>query len=238
MEERTYGQYCPVARASEILAMRWTPIIVRNMLLGCETFSEIRDGAPGIPKSLLAQRLRMLERFEIVERTPAPVGRGSRYSLTKAGRELEPVVQAMGDWGARWLDIAPHHIDAGVVLWGMCRALEPEELPQKRMVVQFDLRSPKERMWIVAQPPRAEVCMTPPGYEEDLVVTTDANTLADWHLGRISLGQATKAGRMKVNGPTHLIRELSAWGMRGLAAYPPPAPEKRRVQRAVASART
>jgi DNA-binding HxlR family transcriptional regulator len=229
-EPHTYGQYCPVARASEILAMRWTPIIVRNMLLGCETFSEIREGAPGIPKSLLVQRLRMLETYDVVERTPAPNGRGSRYVLTEAGRELEPVVDAMGDWGARWLDIAPHHIDAGVVLWGMCKGIDPEELPENRVVVRFELPDlPERRMWIVAQPPAAEVCVTPPGYEEDLVVRTDTETLADWHLGRISLVQATKTGRMKVEGLSYLIRELSRWGMRGLAGYPPPARKKGRT---------
>jgi DNA-binding HxlR family transcriptional regulator len=229
LEERTYGQYCPTARASEILAMRWTPIIIRNMLLGCETFSEIREGAPGIPKSLLVERLRMLETFEIVERTPAPGRRSHRYTLTECGREREPVIDAMGNWGARWLDIAPHHIDAGVVLWGMCRALDQTDLSEERIVVQFELPDlPEKRMWIVAQRPRAEVCMTPPGYEEDIVVKTDSNTLADWHLGRISMGQATKAGRMNVEGPTHLVREISRWGMRGLAGYPPPARKKRR----------
>jgi DNA-binding HxlR family transcriptional regulator len=223
---RSYGQYCPVARASEILAMRWTPIIVRNMLMGCETFSEIREGAPGIPKSLLAQRLRMLESFEIVERRSGG-GRGSRYVLTKSGRELQPVVDAMGDWGARWLDVAPHHIDAGIVLWSMCKLLEPDELPQRRLVVQFEISdAPDRRMWIVAAPPEAEVCTTPPGFDEDLVVKTDTETLGDWHLGRISLGQAMKSRRLSVTGPRHLIRELSGWGMRGLADFPPPAPER------------
>src|SRR3954452_8425151 len=90
VEPRTYGQHCPVARATEILAMRWTPIIVRNLLLGCETFGQIQEGAPGIPRTLLSQRLRLLERHGIVERDPGPPA--PRYRLTEAGRELEPVV--------------------------------------------------------------------------------------------------------------------------------------------------
>ena len=83
MEVRTYGQYCPVARATEILAMRWTPIIVRNLLLGCETFGELMDGAPGIPRTLLSSRLELLEQYGVIERVPS--GRGSRYLLTEAG---------------------------------------------------------------------------------------------------------------------------------------------------------
>lgn len=218
--------------------MRWTPIIIRNLLLGCETFSQIRDGAPGISRSLLAQRLRLLETYEIIERHRGPNGRGTRYRLTPAGEELQGVVDAMSFWGARWLDIAPHHIDAAVVLWGMCRLLEPEQLPEQRLVVQFEIAdAPHQRMWIVAQRPRAEVCVTPPGYEEDLLVHTDTEALANWHLARISLGQAIHSRRMTVKGPRHLVREFSEWGMRGLAAYPPPAPEKLRRRGAPSNAR-
>src|SRR3954454_15282212 len=97
---RTYGQYCPIARGSEIFAERWTPIIVRNLLMGCETFTEIQRGAPGIPRSLLAQRLALLERHGIVERHPNVNGRGSRYGLTETGAELAPVCFALGEWGA------------------------------------------------------------------------------------------------------------------------------------------
>src|SRR5262245_31450231 len=115
-----YGQYCPITRASEILATRWTPVIVRNLVLGCETFSEIAEGAPGLPRSVLSDRLRMLERYGLVERTPA-----RRYRLTSAGEELEDVLLAMGNWGARWLELsAPEDLDAHVVLWSMCRLMQ------------------------------------------------------------------------------------------------------------------
>lgn len=236
MELRSYGQYCPLARAAEILAMRWTPIIIRNLLLGCETFSEIREGAPGIPKSLLAERLRLLESHAIVERRPGPDGRGWRYALTEAGRELRAVTAAMEVWGERWLEIAPHHLDAHVVLWSMCRLLEPEELPDERMVVRFEFAdAPKERIWIVARSPRAEVCVTPPGFEEDLLVRTDSATLASWHMAKISLGQAIHNRRLEVEGPRHLVRRLSEWGMRGVPR-PASGPGRRGGARAQAAA--
>ena len=113
---RTYGQYCPIARAAEILAVRWTPLILRNLLLGSTTFGQIADGAPGIPRSLLASRLRELERAGVVESRPNERGRGSRYGLTKAGEDLGGVMLAMGSWGERWLELAPEHLDPGVVL--------------------------------------------------------------------------------------------------------------------------
>ena len=130
------GQYCPVARATEILAMRWTPIIVRNLLLGCETFSQLQDGAPGISRTLLSRRLDLLEHYGIVERLPGP-----RYRLTPSGRDLEPVVDALGTWGARWLEVAPQHLDAHVVLWSLCRLTQAEDMPAHRLVIRFELRT-------------------------------------------------------------------------------------------------
>jgi DNA-binding HxlR family transcriptional regulator len=222
VEVRTYGQYCPVARATEIFAMRWTPIIVRNLLLGCETFGELQDGAPGISRTLLSRRLDLLEHYGVVERTPAANGRGSRYRLTPSGRELESVVDALGTWGARWLELAPEHLDAHVVLWSLCRLAEPDEVPGRRLVIRFDLRDgPRRRIWVVLCPPDSEVCIKPPGFDEDLVVTTDCEWLAKWHMGRISLGQAMHDGVITVQGPRHLVSTLSGLGLSRFADVEP-----------------
>ena len=217
MEVRTYGQYCPVARATEILAMRWTPIIVRNLLLGCETFGQLQDGAPGISRTLLSRRLDLLEHYGVVERLPGP-----RYRLTPAGRDLEPVVDALGTWGARWLEVAPQHLDAHVVLWSLCRLTEREDMPARRLVIRFELSDgPKRRIWVVLCPPDSEVCVKPPGYAEDLVVETASEWLAKWHMGRISLGQAIHDGLITVHGPAHLVHALAGLGLSRFASVQP-----------------
>jgi DNA-binding HxlR family transcriptional regulator len=217
VELRTYGQFCPVARASEILAMRWTPLIVRNLLLGAETFGELQDGAPGIPRTLLSQRLRLLEQYGIVERLA-----GRRYGLTPAGRELEGVVDALGVWGSRWLELAPQHLDAGVVLWSLCRQAAPEAVPGRRLVIRFDVADDaRRRYWVVLEPPASEVCVRPPGYDEDLVVSTTSEWLAKWHMGRVSLGDAMHEGVMRVSGPPHLIRALASLGISKFASVEP-----------------
>ena len=209
MDVRTYGQYCPIARASEILAMRWTPIIVRNLLLGCETFSQLQEGAPGISRTLLSRRLDLLEHYGIVERLPGP-----RYRLTPSGRDLEPVVDALGTWGARWLEVAPQHLDAHLVLWSLCRLTQAEDMPAHRLVIRFELRDgAQRRIWVVLCPPDSEVCVKPPGYDEDLVVETGCEWLAKWHMGRISLGQAMHDGLISVQGPSHLVNALSRLGL-------------------------
>lgn len=210
-----YGQYfCPVTRASEIFATRWTPIIVRNLLLGCSTFSEIQEGAPGIPRSLLTERLRQLEHAGVIERRPKPTGRGSLYEMTDLGRDLQSVCEALGVWGARWLEATPVGVDPSVLLWAICKNLDRDRLPEGRVVIRVSLRdAPKQPYWLLVERPEPEVCNKyPPGLEEDLFITSDTESLAKWFMGRLSLGQAMHAGVITIEGPRQLIREFSKWG--------------------------
>ena len=204
---RTYGQrYCPVARASELFAERWTPIIVRNLLLGCGTFGELLEGAPGLSRSVLTQRLRQLERHGVVTRE------GRRYALTEAGAELSAVIDALGTWGARWLEAAPKELDPGIVLWAVAKCMDRSALPEEQVVVRFDLRGRRERFWLLVRQPEPELCRTHPGFDEDLVVTTDAAGLGSWHMGRVSLRQAVADGLLAFAGPPRLVRAFRAWG--------------------------
>ena len=167
---RTYGQFCPVARTSELLAERWTPIIIRNLLNGCRTFTEIRQGAPGIPTALLTKRLDTLERYGIVERERIPSARGWSYRLTEQGQDLKAVCDAMGQWGARWLEIEPHHTDPAYVLWATTKLVDVEKLPDRTVVVRFELRDrPGDSYWLLLRKPTPELCTKGTGYVEDII---------------------------------------------------------------------
>lgn len=212
---KSYDQYCPIARAAEILATRWTPLILRNILLGSRTFTEIADGVPGIPRSLLTSRLRELERTGVVERRPHPHGRGATYLPTEAGEDLRGVMLALGSWGERWMELAPEHLDPGVVLNSWVRwYLAADELPAERIVVRFDFpdRTRKSnQLWILFAGQRTEVCRTFPGYAEDVVVTIDSRTLSEWHLGRVAWTDAVRNGRITVSGPVRYATALPTW---------------------------
>jgi len=207
-----YGQYCPVALGAEVFAERWTPIIIRNLMIGCEKFGEILDGAPGLPRSVLSQRLRRLETHGVITRKPGQGG--PVYQLTEAGRELGDVCLALGAWGARWREVLPAHIDPYLALWMLARLIEPASLSRDRIVVRFDLtdRSKPNRYWVVASRRGNEVCVSHPGFDEDAIVTTDAQWLVRWHSGAASLAAAQKAGGMAVAAPPWLTRTLSEWG--------------------------
>jgi len=207
---QTYGDFCPLSRAAEIYATRWTPLIVRNLLYGCRTFTEIRDGLPGISRSVLTQRLRMLEHHGIIERDGAVA-----YRLTPAGQELEEISDVLGRWGERYLDMAPQHYDAGPVLWNFCKHVAPDELPDDRLVFVFDVKDDR-RYWLLLHRPAPEICFKPPGYDEDLVLSTTSEWLTKWHVGRLSLGDALSAGVMQIKAPLHLERMLATMGGRGV----------------------
>ena len=218
---RTYGQYCPIARGAEIFAERWTPLIIRNLYLGCGGFSEILEGAPGLSRTLLSQRLKQLERLGVVASVRRPKGRGHHYALTSAGRELFTVCQSLGEWGARWLEIAPEHFDPFVALWSMCNALSRDRLPHGRVVIRFEFtgRPRRERYWLLIERGDTEICRTSPGLDEDLCITAEADAFVRWHAGQVSWAQATREARIQLEGPASLVRAFPTWNRRSLFAH-------------------
>jgi DNA-binding HxlR family transcriptional regulator len=224
---KSYGQYCPIARTSELFAERWTPIIVRNLAAGCRTFTQLREGAPGIPKALLAERLALLERYHVVVSVPQSKGRGSVYELTESGRELKRVCDAMGEWGSRWLEIEPRHLDPAYVLWATCRLVDLDTIPPAGVVVRFDLRDqPERRFWMLLKHPRAELCVAYPGQAEDLIVTTDSETLVQWNLRRVTFQEVVRTGRCRLEGPPALVRAFPSWMRPSPFAHVSPAPSR------------
>ncbi len=208
-----YGQYCPVSKGAEVFAERWTPLVVRNLFVGCHSFNEIHEGVPRMSRTLLAQRLRSLEREGVVDRRPNPRGRGWLYFLSPAGDELTRVCIELGNWAARWLTLRPEDMDPRVVLWGWKKFVDPGRLPPRRVVVRFDLRDwRKEHFWLLLQRPEVELCAHNPGFEEDIVVATDCETLALVHMGRMSMAEASRRGRWRMDGPRDLVRAFPTWG--------------------------
>lgn len=212
---RNYGQFCPIARGSGILAERWTPIIMRNLLLGCRTFNQIAAGAPGLSRALLSRRLHELARAGLVEIRPKPDARGSLYEPTRAGRELWPVLQALGSWAQEWMEVTAEQADPDMVLWSWCRSyLRRDRLPERRVVVRFELPAAgrPRRLWLLIERREGEICNFDPGFGEDLVVQVhDPLAFARWHLGLTEWGMALRAGAIRVDGPRELRRALPTW---------------------------
>lgn len=213
----TYRQYCPIARTSEILAERWTPLVIRNLMLGAKTFTELARGLPTMSRSMLAKRLKDLERSGVIRSARKPDGNGSTYHLTEAGADLAAVITAMGEWGDRWLEVTSEHSDPGFALWAWCQAqLDRSKLPDRRTVVAFVF--PEEpptnrRYWLLADDGDAEICYSEPGGHIDLHVTARSIPFVEWHRGVVSWTAALRAGDITVTGARALARSIASWNL-------------------------
>jgi DNA-binding HxlR family transcriptional regulator len=209
-----YGQYCPVSLGSEVLADRWTPLILRELVLGSTRFNDIERGLPGISRTLLAQRLGHLERRGVLERRPARAGRGSEYHLTPAGRDLESVIMAIGEWAVRWLyaEPEPAHVDPIALTWWMHRRVATERLPDRRVVIEFDYRgADPTTIWLVLDRGEPSVCVKHPGFDSDVRVVTDPTAFMRVFSGIESLADARRRGAVTIEGPTALTRSFGSW---------------------------
>jgi DNA-binding HxlR family transcriptional regulator len=209
-----YGQYCPIARASEILGDRWTLLIVRDLLLGKRHFNDLERGLPGISRGLLAERLHRLQKMGVIERHPTGRGRKTEYYLTKAGEELQPIVDVLTVWGARWAFGEPEEeeLDPVLLMWWMRDRVYVDQLPRERIVVQFDFRgAKKETFWLILAVEDVSVCLTHPGFEVDVLVTADLSTFYQVWLGRISYAEALRERKVEVEGIPAFVRNFSYW---------------------------
>ncbi|GJM39284.1 MAG: transcriptional regulator [Acidimicrobiales bacterium] len=211
----TYQQYCPIARATEILAERWSLLIVRNLMFGATTFSAIAQGVPTMSRSMLTKRLRELERAGVITANAKPNGRGSVYGLTDAGADLVEVVDSLGRWAETWVEVLPEHADPGFALWAWCMVqLNREALPAGRLVVAFefpDQRPGNRFFWLLIHNGTAEVCATDPGGEAELRIVAQSPAFVDWHRGARSWAQALRSGDITITGKRALARVFPTW---------------------------
>ena len=216
-----YGQFCPVALASEVFAERWTPLIIRELVAGRHRFNELQQGVGGISQSLLVRRLRTLEEANIIERAPNPDGRGSEYHLTPQGAELEGVLDRMAIWAQRWLELREDCLDAAAIMQALHMHLRRDALPIGPNVVRFEFTDAGQRLyWMLLRRPDAELCFHDPGRETDLVVTADIEALTRVFLGRMTLSGARAEGRIELDGPRDLVAAFPRWlGLSRFAPY-------------------
>jgi len=211
----SYRQYCPVARATEIVAERWTLLIVRNLLFGAETFTAIARGVPTMSRSMLVRRLSELERAGVISVTPKTSGQGSRYRLTDAGRDLLAVIDELGDWAERWVDVLPEHNDPGFALWAWCQVqLAHSRLPAGRVVVHvaFPDQPPGNRdFWLLIAQEHGELCLKDPGGDPDLRVVARSADFVAWHRGALDWREAVRSGGIAVYGDPALARAFPTW---------------------------
>jgi DNA-binding HxlR family transcriptional regulator len=207
-----FVQYCPIAIAADVIGDRWTPLVLRELLLGSTRFNEIHRGIPHMSRSLLTGRLRRLERLGIIIRSTGT--EVAHYELTPPGTALASTLITLGEWAVQWSlgDPTPEQIDPQLILWRMHRRLHADALPQRRVTIQFDFERPHAlRAWLVLDHHDSTVCIHDPCFEVDLWVTADARALQLVWIGKLSLEAAIERGQITIGGPHALTRDFGTW---------------------------
>lgn len=216
MSQPGYKQFCPVAMAAEVLCTRWTMVLMRELVAGTTRFNELRRGVPKMSPTLLAQRLRELESAGVVEKKEIKSEKGIfEYQLTEAGKDLRPVVEAMGMWGQKWVEsqLSLKNLDPSLLMWDMRRNLNPSPLPDQRTVVQFlypELPKSKQRWWLVIEPHgEVDLCWADPGFDIDLYVNTDLRTMTAIWMGLTTVKKEEDS--MSLIGARQIAASMQTW---------------------------
>jgi len=224
----SYGQYCPLALASELLCRRWTILVISRLLDGCRTFNEIHQGIPKISPSLLSARLSELERAGILVRRKLRNENRYRYEPTAAARDLTDLIDKMAVWGQHWSrDMVMDDLDPAFLAWSMSLRMNTDAMPKGRTVVAFEFSgTPTEfrRFWLVNNDGKVDMCLKDPGYETDVIVRSDIRCFVEAWRGFRDLRQEIRTGKIRLAGPRQLTASFPDWLL--LSAL---APYRRRV---------
>jgi DNA-binding HxlR family transcriptional regulator len=213
---RSYGSFCPVAQASEVVAQRWVPLILREIMVGYHRFNEIRHALPLISPSVLSRRLKSLEDDGVILRRRD--GEGITYQLTPAGEELRPIIDALGHWARKWVtrDYHAYELEPAVLMWSLRRHVSVGPFPAGRTVVHFELEGeprPRRYWWFVVQRGEdqdVDVCMTDPGHPVTVTVTVRLRTMVDVVMGDLRWADALSRGLVRADGDRGLARRLES----------------------------
>lgn len=211
---KAYGQFCPLAQATQLLCQPWTLIVVREFIAGSTRYSELQKGMPTMSPTLLSTRLKQLVTAGVLERIGK--NRNISYQLTQAGRELTPVVQLLGAWGHRWVrtDLSNDDLDAGLLMWDMRRSINVSLLPTSRVVVEFnypDAIKGAKKWWLITENGEVDLCLNDPGHEVNLLITSPLITMTAIWTCQLTVKEAIKQNKLKVIGESKLIKILPQW---------------------------
>jgi DNA-binding HxlR family transcriptional regulator len=215
-ERGSYGQFCPVAMAAEIVCSRWTALVLREMLCGSTRFNDIRRGVPRMSPTLLSRRLKELEEAGVIAVSPTSQPAIFDYKLTPAGEELRDVVMSLGAWGQRWVEssLSLRNLDPSLLMWDMRRNLDPSPLPSRRCTVKFkypELRAGQQLWWLVIDSGKVDLCSVDPGFEVDLDVRCSLRSMTAVWMGLTTLKAEMEAGNIEIDGDRVIARSMHSW---------------------------
>lgn len=224
-----YGQFCPIAKATEIIGEKWTVLIIRELLMGGTRFNELQRGLSLISPTILTKRLNSLVDEGLVVKKKIPGQQGYEYFPTDACKELLPVIKSLGDWGMRWArdNLLDTDYDVGLLMLYLQRSVLPDKLIGNETVIRFkftDIKSPAD-WWLVAAGDEVDVCNKDPGKDVDVYFTCTVRTMVEIWMGDLAYKKAIKDGLLTAVGPQAFVRNIFTWMNSSIFADLPAASE-------------
>jgi DNA-binding HxlR family transcriptional regulator len=210
-----YSQFCPIAKATEVLGDRWTFLIAREVLMGASRFSELQRGLGSISTAVLTERLRSMTRNGLIVRRKISGKRGHEYYPTPACKELLPIIVSLGGWGMRWAkdNLVDEDYDVELLMLYLERSVVREMLPGPKTILQFEFTDLKKmrQWWLVVSENGVEVCEKNPGYDVDVYFTSTVKVMTDVWLGHRTYKDALRTEDLSIVGDSSLTRTVSKW---------------------------
>ena len=210
-----YGQFCPIAKATELLGEKWTFLILRELLMGSSRFNEIQRGLCLVSPALLTRRLKTLEENGLLVRRKIPGQRGYEYFPTEATQELLPILLELGEWGLRWAKdyLTDEDYDVEFLLHYLRLSILPEKLPGNETVLKFKFQDIEDNpdWWIIVSGSDVDICIKDPGKDVDIYFTTKVKTMSQVWMGQRTYKDAIQRNDMTIVGPSALTRNITSW---------------------------
>ncbi len=210
-----YGQFCPMAKATELIGEKWTLLVLRELLLGTTRFNDFQRAMSRMSPTLLAKRLRHLEECGIIIRKKLSGQKGYEYRLTAAGRELSPLIEVLAVWGMRWArsQLTDDELDVEFLMQELQRRLQTEHMPDGETVIclMFDELTKHKTWWLLVDGDVVDLCTKDPGKDVDLYIHSSVRTIVKVWEGDLDMRTALRNGSIKAHGLRHLIRTMPDW---------------------------
>lgn len=210
-----YGQFCPVAKATEIIGEKWTVLIIRELLMGGTRFNELHRGLSLISPTLLSKRLESLTEHGLVYKKKIVGQKGYEYFPTESCRELLPVIQSLGKWGMRWArsNLTEKDLDVELLMLYLKRSIQPQKLPGNETIIHFNFSDIKEypNWWMVVRGQEVDLCDNDPGKDVDVYVTTTVKSMVDVWMGDTTYKKAIREGEMTLVGDKVFTGNITSW---------------------------
>ncbi len=210
-----FGQFCPIAKATEILGEKWSILILREILMGSSRFNQLQRGLSMISPAVLTKRLTTMADYGLIIKNKIPGQKGYEYLPTNAAKELLPIFIDLGNWGMRWTreHLTDYDFDVDFLMLYLQRSIKAENLPGRETIIRFHFTDIQQQpnWWILVKGNDVDICTIDPVRDVDIYFTCTVKCISDIWMGETSYKKAINNKSLTVVGSRELTKNIPHW---------------------------